>query len=91
MFSIRRRRLEPSTLIWDYLDGEISQSRAGVLSRLLERRPSVREMLVESAVLHGMLRQYYSKASATRSQIELAGEDQSPRRKRGRHGKSPAA
>lgn len=48
-------RQDPATLIWEYLDGGISPSRAEALSKMLSERPAVRDQLIESAVLHGML------------------------------------
>lgn len=61
MLPIKRRRQDPATLIWEYLDGDISPSRAQALSDMLAERSQVRDQMVESAVLHGMLIEYYRK------------------------------
>lgn len=91
MLSMIRRRQDPDTLIWEYLDGDISPRRANRLSRLIERRATVRERLVESAMLHGMLCTYYRGESATPEiELDVAAEDDMPARKR-RYGKSSAA
>lgn len=58
MFSMTRRH-STERLIWEYLDGDITPSRATRLSKALTHRPAVRKRFVESAVMHGMLYAYY--------------------------------
>lgn len=81
MLPLRLRRQDPNTLTWEYLDGTISPKRAELLSRLLQRKPRVRERFVESAVMHGMLFEYYRNQSD-----ELGGAEDMPGRSR-RHGR----
>lgn len=87
MPSILPRRYYADRLIWDYLNGEMTPSRAQRLSQLLARRPAMREKLVDSSVLHGMLQQYYRDHEDA---IDTGKQDATPRRKR-RPGKSSAA
>ena len=68
MLPKKPRRQDATTLIWEYLEGEISPSRAHCLSAMLARRASVREQLVESAVLHSMLGSYFKDAASAASQ-----------------------
>lgn len=75
------RRQDPDTLIWEYLDGEITPSRAQRLSTLLKRRPKMRKRLVEFAVLHGMLIEYFRGGQA---QSEGDGIQRVERARRGR-------
>lgn len=70
MLPKKSRRQDTTTLIWEYLEGEISPSRAERLSRTLAERAEAREQLVESAVLHGMLHDFFKQGSEQRS-----GED----------------
>lgn len=81
MLSFLRQRFNTDTLIWEYLDGEISPSRAKRLSNVLSIRASARQRFVEAAVMHGMLFDYFKKEHE-RSNSE---EGEMPtRRKRGR-------
>ncbi len=66
MLPEKPRREDTTTLIWEYLEGEISPDRAEQLSRTLAEQASAREQLVESAVLHGMLFDYF-KVEATQA------------------------
>ena len=59
MLPLRFRRKDVDTLTWEYLDGEISPSRVQRLSRLLMEKVSARKRFVESAMMHGMLFEYY--------------------------------
>lgn len=71
MLPKKSRRQDAKTLIWEYLEGEITPRRAEILSQMLTERASAREQLVESAVLHGMLQAYFrSGASASGSQAD---------------------
>lgn len=65
-------------LTWEYLDGEITPSRAQLLSKMLAAKAAARQRFVESAVLHGMLFDYFNKEQAN------SAEDEPTRRKRGR-------
>ena len=67
-------------LTWEYLDGDITPTRAQLLSKILAEKVAARQRFVESAVLHGMLFDYFKKEHAK------AGDDQDEpkRRKRGR-------
>lgn len=85
---------DTDTLIWDYLDGEISAERCGRLSSLLTERADVRERFVESAVINSMLRDYYRKQAEGGGAGAQADEQVQPVRRCGRrrkHGRSPAA
>ncbi|MEM9347142.1 MAG: hypothetical protein AAGB26_11055 [Planctomycetota bacterium] len=78
----RFRRQDPDTLTWEYLDGEISPSRAQILSNMLAEKAAARQRFVEAAVLHGMLFEYFKNLRADES---ADSEDAAPRRrKRGR-------
>lgn len=56
-----RMPIEPDAdrLAWEYLDGEITPPRAQLLSKMLVAKAAVRQRFVESAVLHGMLFDYF--------------------------------
>lgn len=82
MPSHRRQKERVNALIWEYLDGEISEKRCGVLSRMLERDADAREQLIESAVLHGMLGQHFDASPVSQKQTL---------RQRRRAGRSSAA
>lgn len=74
-------RADADRLTWEYLDGEITPSRAQQLSTILANKVAARQRFVESAVLHGMLFEYF-KNEASNSADE---QDEMPkRRKRGR-------
>jgi len=79
---------EPDTdqLIWEYLDGGISEAGAARLSSELTDRPEVRERFVDSAMLHGMLIEHY-RGGASR----YAEEEAAFRKRRRKHGRSSAA
>ena len=88
MLRKKSRRQDPTTLIWEYLEGDITPKRAERLSSMLAERPSVRDQLIESAVLHGMLLEHFgSKASAPAGEIKSA--DAQPKRRKS-HGSSAA-
>lgn len=86
----KARRQDADTLTWEYLDGEISPTRAQVLSSMLRTRAEARERFVESAVMHGMLFDYFKREAANRTdeQTEQPQADaqverrQRPRRRR---------
>jgi len=87
---IKPRRQDPTMLIWEYLDGDISPTRAQTLSTMLTEREQVREQFVESAVLHGMLFEYYrNEQAANAQQTEADQADASTRRRK--RGRSSAA
>ncbi|MEM6257074.1 MAG: hypothetical protein AAF711_05745 [Planctomycetota bacterium] len=78
----RFRRQDPDTLTWEYLDGDISPSRAQILSNMLAEKAAARQRFVEAAVLHGMLFEYFKNLCADEASD---AEDAVPRRrKRGR-------
>ncbi len=78
MLPKKPRRQDTNTLIWEYLEGEISPSRAERLAERLEQKAQAREQFVESAVLHGMLFEYF------RQQEAKPADENGKRRKRGR-------
>jgi len=80
------RRQDADTLTWEYLDGEISPSRAQRLSRMLAEKAAARQRFVEAAVMHGMLFDYFKKEHAKAADEQ---EDMPKRRKRG--GRTSAA
>lgn len=81
MLPKKPRRQDNATLIWEYLEGEISPSRADRLSRVLAERPQAREQLVESAVLHGMLFSFFAQdRQARQCDAGQAVNRQKPRR-----------
>jgi len=94
MFSFLRRRQNTDTLIWEYLDGDISPTRAEQLSSMLAKRDAARQRFVEAAVMHGMLFDYFKNEHAatnneqTDEQADAQGE--MPKRRK-RHGRSSAA
>ena len=75
------RRNDADTLTWEYLDGEISPSRAQRLSNMLAEKASARQRFVEAAVLHGMLFEYFKNEHAKQADEQA---DEPKRRKRGR-------
>lgn len=87
MLPKRPSKHDAGTLIWEYLDGAISPSRAEVLSSMLRERSEARRRFVESAVMHGMLFEYFKNEHESRKE-ELAEEQADAatprRRKRGR-------
>lgn len=68
-------------LTWEYLDGEITPSRAQQLSTILANKAAARQRFVESAVLHGMLFEYFKKEHDNAANEQ---DDMPKRRKRGR-------
>lgn len=52
-------REDVTSLIWEYLDGEITDERAEQLSAALSDQADSRDQFAESVVLHGMLCQYF--------------------------------
>ena len=81
MLSKFSRRQDADTLAWEYLDGDISPSRAEILSAMLIDKAAARQQFAEASVLHGMLFDYFKNAQAP----ETAEETSVPRRrKRGR-------
>jgi len=75
------RRQDADTLTWEYLDGEISPSRAQRLSKMLAEKAKARQRFVEAAVLHGMLFEYFKSEWAKEQDQD---EATSRRSKRGR-------
>lgn len=80
------RRADADTLTWEYLDGEISPSRAQRLSNILAEKAAARQRFVEAAVLHGMLFEYFKNERARQDSEESQDEATPRRRKRGRWG-----
>jgi anti-sigma factor RsiW len=82
LFKFPFRRKDADTLTWEYLDGDISPSRAQRLSKMLAEKAAARQRFVEAAVLHGMLFEYFKneRAKADETQDEAVPS----RRKRGR-------
>lgn len=68
-------------LTWEYLDGEITPPRAQLLSKMLAAKAAARQRFVESAVLHGMLFEYFKNEASNSSDEQGEG---AKRRKRGR-------
>jgi anti-sigma factor RsiW len=89
MLPKRPRRQDPDTLTWEYLDGDISPSRAQVLSNMLAEKASARQRFVEASMLHGMLFEYF-KTEHSKDAQDQASDEVTPRRKR-RRGRSSAA
>ncbi|MGB0767384.1 MAG: hypothetical protein ACPGYV_06710 [Phycisphaeraceae bacterium] len=83
MMRFLRRRLNADTLTWEYLDGEITPSRAQVLSNMLLEKAEARQRFVEAAVMHGMLFDYFKK-QAEMKQDEHDADGMPKRRKPGR-------
>lgn len=77
-----RRRQDADTLTWEYLDGDISPSRAQRLSKMLAEKVAARQRFVEAAVLHGMLFDYFKNEHAKAADEQA--EEQPRRRKRRR-------
>ncbi|MEO0474875.1 MAG: hypothetical protein AAF085_02735 [Planctomycetota bacterium] len=77
------RRADADTLTWEYLDGEISPSRAQRLSNMLAVKAAARQRFVEAAVLHGMLFEYFKNERA-RQDAEESQEEAMPRRRKRR-------
>ena len=77
------RRQDADTLTWEYLDGDISPSRAQRLSTMLAEKAAARQRFVEAAVLHGMLFEYFKNERA-RQEDEQAQEAATPRKRRKR-------
>lgn len=80
---LRFRRQDADTLTWEYLDGEISPSRAQRLSTLLANKAKARQRFVEAAVLHGMLFEYFKNERA-RQDAEQSQYEETPRRRKRR-------
>ena len=80
MLPKRPRRQDADTLTWEYLDGEISPSRAQILSNMLVEKAAARQRFVEAAVLHGMLFEYFKN----QRDEETKGDDEQPRRRKRR-------
>ena len=83
LFKFPFRRQDTDTLTWEYLDGEISPSRAQRLSKMLAEKAAARQRFVEAAVMHGMLFEYFKNQRDAQAESEAA-EDKPRRRKRGR-------
>ncbi|MGB1123797.1 MAG: hypothetical protein ACPG4Q_01205 [Phycisphaeraceae bacterium] len=83
---LRFRRQDADTLTWEYLDGEISPSRAQRLSTLLANKAKARQRFVEAAVLHGMLFEYFKNERAKQDAEQSQYEEMPRRRKRRRWG-----
>lgn len=83
---LRFRRQDADTLTWEYLDGEISPSRAQRLSTLLANKAKARQRFVEAAVLHGMLFEYFKNERAKQDAEQSQCEEMPRRRKRRRWG-----
>ena len=81
MLPRKPRRQDSDTLIWEYLDGDLSPSRAMTLSSLLKRRAETRERLVDSAMLHSMLFEHFKAEAESAEQMS----------RKQRRGKSSAA
>ena len=84
---------ETDLLIWDYLDGEISEQRCKRLSSMLMDRAEVRDRFVDAAVMNSMLYEHFRKQSQPALLDEQqADRDERPmRRLRRKHGRPPAA
>jgi len=76
------RRQDADTLTWEYLDGDISPSRAQRLCNLLTEKAAARQRFVEAAVLHGMLFEYFKNEQANAD--DEASQEQPERRRRKR-------
>jgi len=85
MLSFLRRRFNTDTLIWEYLDGEISPTRAERLSMVLTQRASARQRFVEAALMHGMLFDYFKK------EHERSSDEQAQMPARRKQGRTSAA
>ncbi|MFK7789712.1 MAG: hypothetical protein AB8C95_09510 [Phycisphaeraceae bacterium] len=83
MLPKRSRRQDADTLTWEYLDGEISPSRAQRLSKILTEKAAARQRFVEAATMHGMLFDYFKNAQA-KADEQAQAEEQPRRRKRRR-------
>ena len=81
LFKFPSRRQDADTLTWEYLDGEISPSRAQRLSNMLAEKAAARQRFVEAAVLHGMLFEYFKNERA-RQDEEATQEEAAPRRRK---------
>lgn len=84
LFRFPFRRNDADTLTWEYLDGEISPTRAQRLSKMLAVKAAARQRFVEAAVLHGMLFEYFKNERARQDEEQSQDEATSKRRKRGR-------
>lgn len=78
-------------LIWEYLDGGISDAGAEALSSALTDRPEVRERFVDSAMLHGMLVEHYCGAKSLAPAEPQSDANYVVRPRRRKHGRPPAA
>jgi anti-sigma factor RsiW len=83
LFRFPFRRQDADTLTWEYLDGDISPSRAQRLSKMLAEKAKARQRFVEAAVMHGMLFEYFKNQSEAEAESDAADE-MPKRRKRGR-------
>ena len=79
------RQQDADTLTWEYLDGDISPSRAQRLSKMLAEKAAARQRFVDAAVMHGMLFEYFKNAQADADR-EQAQADEQPRRRKRRRG-----
>jgi len=79
MLPKKPRRKDATTLIWEYLEGDISPTRAERLSDMLQKRASVREQMVESSMLHHMLHDYFA-AEGSKAAEEAPGKRKRPHR-----------
>ena len=82
LFKFPFRRQDADTLTWEYLDGDISPSRAQRLSTMLAEKAKARQRFVEAAVLHGMLFEYFKNQRD--AEVESGAEDDQPRRRKRR-------
>lgn len=83
LFKFPFRRQDADTLTWEYLDGDITPTRAQRLSRMLAEKAAARQRFVEAAVLHGMLFEYFKNQRDAEVQADAADE-MPKRRKRSR-------
>ena len=81
MLPKKPRRMDHTTLIWEYLDGDTTPTRLDRLSQLLSQRPKVRDQFVESALLHGMLCSFFKEQSADQTSASRDHQVQKPRRR----------
>ena len=81
MLPKKSRRQDPVTLIWEYLDGEISPTRIDRLSTMLSERSEVRDLMVDSAALNGMLHAYFKEEAREK---EVLAQARKARRQSGR-------
>lgn len=76
------RRNDADILTWEYLDGDISPSRAQRLSKILSEKVAARQRFVEAAMMHGMLFDYFKTVHAQDAEERAQSEDGQPRRRK---------